>query len=251
MQLPEATNPAYLEKITQVEAAWQELKQTIIKYRQNPSLKPQLVEQSEQFFELTNEAVTVAENYAVGHIQEVGTAQWILLLLDLVGLAFAFWMIQRVTGVLKQSVNSVTGSSSEIAASVETQERLVADQTSSVNETTVTIEALGKSTLQSAQKANSSASGAKEALELSESGSQAVADTVQGISELRDKVSAIADQIMQLSEQTDQISTISGLVADVADQTNMLALNAAVEAARAGEQGKGFCCCCGRDSEAG
>lgn len=240
LQLPKATDPAYLSKIQEVENAWQQLKTTIIQYRQNPNLKSKLIEESEAYFELTNEAVFAAENFTTAHIKEVSITQWAFLGLDLAILAFVLWSIYRASKVLQQSVSTVADSSSEIASTVEAQERLVADQTASVNVTTSTIEQLGTSSLQAAQKADSSATGAREALDLSETGSQAVEDTVLGIEDLQDKVSAIADQIMQLSEQTDQISTISSLVADVADQTNMLALNAAVEAARAGEQGKGF-----------
>jgi methyl-accepting chemotaxis protein len=109
-----------------------------------------------------------------------------------------------------------------------------------VNETTATIEELGAFTLQSAEQAENSAGGAKQALALAEGGTQTVGRTIEGISGLRDQVTAIANQIIRLSEQTGQISTVSELVADLANQTNMLALNAGVEAARAGEQGKGF-----------
>lgn len=240
LNLPKATDPNYLAKMQEVEGAWQQLKSTIAQYRQNSNLQAKLLEDSETFFDVTNEAVFAAEAFAAGDIRQIQTTQLVILILDLGILGFVFWTIQQVTKVLQHSVATVSDSSSEIAATVEIQERLVADQTSSVNITTSTIEQLGASSLSAAQKANSSATGAQEALDLSETGSQAVEDTVQGIEDLKNKVGAIADQIMQLSEQTDQISTISGLVADVADQTNMLALNAAVEAARAGEQGKGF-----------
>ena len=240
LNLPKATDATFLAHLREVESAWQALKVTIVQHRQNPNLKAKLIEDSEAYFTLTNDAVFAAEHLATSHISEVGLTQWVFLVLDLAVLGFVFWTIQRAAKVLQKSVMTVADSSSNIASTVEEQERLVADQTSSVNQTTATIEALGVSSLQAAQQADSSASGAREALGLSETGSQAVENTVQGIEELREKVSAIADQIMHLSEQTDQISNISGLVADVADQTNMLALNAAVEAARAGEQGKGF-----------
>ncbi|MEO0434994.1 MAG: methyl-accepting chemotaxis protein [Cyanobacteria bacterium J06656_5] len=240
LQLPKATNANYLARIQEVESDWQQLKATVVQYRQNPNLKAKLIEDSEAYFELTNDAVFAAETIAFNRFKSIELLELAIVFLDLIVFAFVFWTIQRVSDVLQQSVTTVTDSSSEIAATVEVQERLVADQTASVTVTTSTIEELGAASLQAAQQANSSATGAKEALNLSETGSQAVQDTVQGIEDLNNQVSAIADQIMQLSEQTEQISTISSLVADVADQTNMLALNAAVEAARAGEQGKGF-----------
>ncbi|MCG8367112.1 MAG: methyl-accepting chemotaxis protein [Pseudanabaenales cyanobacterium] len=240
LNLPKATDKTYLAAMREVESAWQDLKGTLAQYRQNPDLKAKLLEDSEAYFALANDAVFIAEDLAAKHILEVGLTQWVFLVLDLAALGFVFWTVQQAAKVLQKSVVTVADSSADIASTVKTQERLFADQTLSVTQTTSTIEQLGASSLQAAQQAGSSASGAKEALDLSETGTQAVKHTVQGIEELREKVSAIADQIMQLSEQTDQISTISGLVADVADQTNMLALNAAVEAARAGEQGKGF-----------
>ena len=240
LKLPKATDPNYLAKIKKVETAWEELKVTIGRYRQNPNLKSKLIRDSETYFELTNDAVFAAEDFSAAHIQQIQITQWVILVMNLGVLAFIFWTIQQATKVLQQSVMTVADSSSEIAATVEIQERLFADQTTSVNVTTSTIEELGAASLKAAQQANSSATGAREALDLSEAGSRVVEDTVQEIQELQSKVGAIADQIIQLSEQTDQISTISSLVADVAEQTNMLALNAAVEAARAGEQGRGF-----------
>ena len=240
LKLPKATNAEYLGKIQEVTNAWEQLKATIAQYRQNPDLESKLIADSEAFFELTNDAVFVAEDIALGRVKRIEFSELGIVAFDLLVFGFVLWIIQQTTKVLQQSVTTVADSSSEIASTVEVQERLVAEQTSSVTVTTSTIEELGAASLRAAQQASSSATGAKEALDLSQTGSQAVEDTVQGIEELRNKVGAIADQIMQLSEQTDQISTISGLVADVADQTNMLALNAAVEAARAGDQGKGF-----------
>ncbi|MEA5462518.1 methyl-accepting chemotaxis protein [Leptothoe sp. PORK10 BA2] len=240
LNLPKATDAEYLAKMQKVSAAWEQLKVTITQYRQNPNLESKLIADSEAYFELTNDAVFAAEAIALKRFKQVERLELAIVILDLAIFIFVLWTIQRISSVLQKSITTVTDSSSEIAATVEVQERLIADQTSSVTTTTSTIEELGATSLQAALQANSSATGAKEALDLSETGSQAVESTVQGIEDLKNKVGAIAEQIMQLSEQTDQISTISTLVADVADQTNMLALNAAVEAARAGEQGKGF-----------
>ncbi len=152
----------------------------------------------------------------------------------------AIFLGRNIAEIVLVAAKKITSSSSQIATTVSEQERTVLEQTESVNETTSTIEALGTFTLQSAEQAEISAGGAKQALSLAEGGTQTVGRTIEGISSLRDQVTAIANQIIRLSEQTGQISTVSDLVADLANQTNMLALNAGVEAARAGEQGKGF-----------
>lgn len=240
LQLVKPKDPEFISRIETVDAAWQQLKATVVQYRQNPKLEAKLIQDSEAFFEVTNDAVFAAEAVTTKHIADVTNSLWAFLVIDLIFLGFVFWSVQRAAKLLQQSVTTVAGSSAEIATTIQVQGRRMADQTNSVTVTTATIEELGSSSLRAAQQANSSATGAQEALTLSETGTRAVEETVQGIEDLREKVGAIATQIMQLSEQTDQISTISNLVADVADQTNMLALNAAVEAARAGEQGKGF-----------
>jgi 23S rRNA pseudoU1915 N3-methylase RlmH len=146
----------------------------------------------------------------------------------------------RVTKFIKQLAESIVTSSGAIVDTVEMQEVTVNMQANTAIDTNKTVNELGAISFQSAAQAEASADGARQALSLSEDGTRAVQQTLQGMSGLRDKVDAIANQIVNLSEQTGQITLVSDLVADLASQTNMLALNAAVEAARAGEQGRGF-----------
>ncbi|MDX2096729.1 MAG: methyl-accepting chemotaxis protein [Leptolyngbyaceae cyanobacterium bins.59] len=139
-----------------------------------------------------------------------------------------------ISRMIKQAVNDISTSSTEIAVTVEEHERTATQQAAAVSQTTTTMDELGASSRQSAEQAEAAATGAKQVLALMDSGNQ-----MSG-SSLREKVGQIAEQILRLSEQTSQIGTISTLVSDLANQTNMLALNAAVEAVRAGEHGKGF-----------
>lgn len=152
----------------------------------------------------------------------------------------AIFLGRNITEIVLNSVKNITTNSGKIATTVSDQERTLLQQSSSVNETTTTIEELGHFSLKSAEQADNSATQAQQALYLAEGGTVTVGRTIESISELKDQVSAIANQIVRLSEQTAQISLVSDLVADLANQTNMLALNAGVEAARAGEGGKGF-----------
>jgi uncharacterized protein Yka (UPF0111/DUF47 family) len=158
----------------------------------------------------------------------------------LVACVLAVLLANRTTKLIQDIANTIASSSNEIAATLEQQERTVNQQASSVHETSTTMDELGASSRQAAEQAEASASGARQVLNLAENGTQAVQQTMEGMSTLKGNVEAIAEQIMRLSEQTGQIGNISDLVADIANQTNMLALNAAVEAARAGENGKGF-----------
>lgn len=150
------------------------------------------------------------------------------------------WIVAKASKIMDQAAGNIVSSASEIAASVEQQERTSSQQAASVSETSTTMDELGASSRQSAEQAEAASAGAQQALTLTEGGILAVDRSLEGMTELREKVDAIADQILRLSEQTSQIGSISGLVSDLANQTNMLALNAAVEAVRAGEHGKGF-----------
>ncbi|MEG4072595.1 methyl-accepting chemotaxis protein [Microcoleus sp. Pol14C2] len=158
----------------------------------------------------------------------------------IMAIAIARWIASGIAETLNQSVNIIVSSSTEIAATVEQQERTAAQQSSSVNQTTITMDELGAASQQSAQQAQAGAESARQALQITEKGTLAVEQTLESMIILKENVGAIAAQILQLSQQTHQIGNISTDVTDLANQTNMLALNASVEAVRAGENAKGF-----------
>ncbi|MGF1479712.1 MAG: methyl-accepting chemotaxis protein [Cyanophyceae cyanobacterium] len=210
-------------------------------------LSPRYEEQKAIYSQGLEEATAALEEYAENAIQEkaqrattalsvLGTALVILLFAWIAVLR----MIQRYIEAINTAGLALSENSHQIIASMEQQERTISEQAASITQTTTTMEQLGASTRQSAEQAESSAAGAHQALELAEEGNRAVAQSLEGMSTLKEQVSSIAEQIMRLSEQTGQISLVSELVGNLANQTNMLALNASVEAARAGEQGKGF-----------
>ncbi|MBD2547368.1 hypothetical protein H6G72_26780 [Planktothricoides sp. FACHB-1370] len=133
-------------------------------------------------------------------------------------------------------MNIIAASASQIATTVEQQERTTVGQSNSVNKTTVTIEQLNVSSQQTTKQAEIAANRVREVLALVE---QYPEFLVAQDPTLKQIMNGISQQILRLSEQSNQIANISDLVGDIASQTNMLSLNAAVEAARAG-MGRGL-----------
>ncbi|HCF30349.1 MAG TPA: chemotaxis protein, partial [Cyanobacteria bacterium UBA11049] len=122
-----------------------------------------------------------------------------------VSITTAFLISLSIAQTLNRAASAMASSSTEIATTVEQQERTISQQATSVTQTTTTMDELGASSRQSAEQAEASASGARQALSLAEDGTRAVQETLEGMSTLKDKVGAIAEQILRLSEQTQQI----------------------------------------------
>ncbi|MBD2482627.1 methyl-accepting chemotaxis protein [Planktothrix sp. FACHB-1365] len=172
-----------------------------------------------------------------GLLYALGLGSMVILIAAIV---IALSIAVNISGTIHRATQVIATSSTEIAATIEEQERTANQQAASVHETTTTMDELSASSQSTAEQAESATFGARQALGLTEGGKKAVSTTLEGMGNLQQKVEAIAQQIIRLSEQTNQIGNISELVSDLANQTNMLALNAAVEAVRAGEHGKGF-----------
>jgi len=174
-------------------------------------------------------------------LEQRGTALLTIGIVLVVAMLISSWTIAgSISGPLRRASSLISTFLAECATSLSQQERTAAQQAAAVNETTTTMEELDASSRLAAEQAESASQGARQALELSDEGNRIVAQTLEGMAELKQGSAAIAEQILRLSEQTGQIGHVTNLVSDLANQTNLLALNAAVEAARAGEHGRGF-----------
>lgn len=158
----------------------------------------------------------------------------------IVGCGVFYLLADRIVAVINKSINVISTSSSEIAATIRQHERIASAQLSAVTETATTMEELGVSAQQSADQTESASRSAEQVMQLAEQGASSINNAQKSMKVLKEKVEGIAEQILHLSDQVSQISDVTAIVSDISNQVNLLALNASVEAARAGEHGKGF-----------
>ncbi|MCC5898133.1 MAG: hypothetical protein JJU32_09480 [Phormidium sp. BM_Day4_Bin.17] len=166
----------------------------------------------------------------------IGTAIVVTILAIGVSLLITEPLIQRISDV----VRTVVSASSEMAATVEQQERSLSQQAASISESTAMMEQLSRSAQRSAEQAQTAQDQAQHVLQLAKDGEVVVDRTLERTNQLQNRVGSLAEQMNNLNDQIRRIGTISSLVSDLANQTNMLALNASVEAVRAGDAGRGF-----------
>lgn len=212
----------------------------IWKQGKGTELSTTVLEKTQKFIDLETQQVEEhhqRQNDALDHLINTvwsGTGATIFCSV-LLGIGLITLIFKRIN----QEASQILQASQELVSVMGSQERVTAQQASSVNETTASMDELGASSRQSAEQASTAAAGANQVLLLA-GGYQKLSFETESSLSLKIKMEQLQQQIMRLSEHLGQIYSITAVVTDLASQTNMLALNASVEAARAGDNGKGF-----------
>jgi methyl-accepting chemotaxis protein len=159
-------------------------------------------------------------------------------------LALAFTTASNALDILAQQIQ---GSSIEVAAAANSVNQIASElasgsseQAASVVEITAAMEELARTASQIADNAAVQADLAQRAEESGNAGAAAVEEAVDGVEEVKKRISGIATRADTLGTRSKEIYRVLDLITEIAQETHILSLNAAIEAATAGEHGRRF-----------
>lgn len=271
LKLPKAKDVDYLKAMNQLASAWEDLKTNINLFRAGKLSRKDLVDMSERYFKITNDAVSKAQKYSEKKVLKVKEIQIVLFFINLAILIYAiYWIMTKIIyrllefeaifdrlkdGDLSARAkiynhrhrDEIDDMAHWLNIMVENWEGILRDILRLFDHLNQSISEINEATSQIADGAQQQASSFEEITGTVQVVSQDAQRTHEGINEIekhaqnaREKADTMDDMMKEIDNSSKRIEAATNIITEIAEQTNLLALNAAIEAARAGEQGKGF-----------
>jgi methyl-accepting chemotaxis protein len=200
--LPVATNPEFRSQMQQVATAWQDLKLKIVAVRQNSQTKADLLDASEKYFDLANQAVSAAEKYSTDKAERLRVIQLAIFAASLLLLITIWITVNTITKILKDSTSDISTSFDRISSVVSEQEESIDRQAIAVNKTNQLMNGLKDLTQQSTATAQLSVDRTNQTIELLKKANETTRRNAVGISSLQEKINSISNHIDSLDKQT-------------------------------------------------
>ena len=146
----------------------------------------------------------------------------------------------RVLGDIRQTSSRVA----ETAAMVENQgskiNQLADEERVIIEDTMSNLDKASKAMVLIARQAKMSNDIAIRATSSTQEALEAVAQTAQGMNEIRETIAETEKRIKRLGERSQEINSVVEIINNIAERTHILSLNASMQAAAAGDAGRGF-----------
>ncbi|MEA2038804.1 MAG: methyl-accepting chemotaxis protein [Thermodesulfobacteriota bacterium] len=148
--------------------------------------------------------------------------------------------LRAQTVKIREAVNTLDSSATEIAATSKEEESVVAGYekttlqvAAAVNEISATSQELAQA-MQGVQEVSS------EAVTLADRGRSGLAGMEKTMGQLAGATTSFSSKLATINENANKINSVVTTITKVAEQTNLLSFNASIEAEKAGEYGLGF-----------
>ena len=151
--------------------------------------------------------------------------------------------VERLTSsnaVLKEKTDHTRRTTDEVRRATEHIAERTNEQTQKVQAIAQVANVISDASGQVASEALSARDMVRNAVELADKGEYATFQSLERMTQIRDKFESLGQVIQSLNHRSQEIENVVSVITDIADQTNLLALNAAIEAAQAGDKGRGF-----------
>lgn len=156
-------------------------------------------------------------------------------------------MISQSSNTLSDAMDSISGTSGELAKSTEMIASSVMgvsegsmDQSNMVRKLTDLVDQMSLDINRVIEKAKQLLLQSEESKDAAVDGNTTIEKQVQELDIVVKSAIEVSDTVNELESYSKDIKNIMDIIDSISKQTNLLALNASIEAARAGEAGRGF-----------